>query len=144
MLRGFWDELNTPTDYYDDPYGGLTNQISHVALGAFLFGFLCVMFAAITGEMPHKATASVVVIALYGGVIEVWVQRSGLVDALQDTFFFGAGVTVIASSFTEFSVGPRGDILLRLEVQSAFAVLGMIVLSLALYIIPRAARKYRE
>ena len=144
MLRQFWAELNTPTDYAADPYGGATNQIGHIALGAVLFGGICLAYAAKFGEMPVKEYSALPMIVFYFFVVELWHQRSPIKDAIQDAFFFACGVMIIATSFTEVSSDHPDYILLRLERANAFAALSVIVVSLALYIIPRAARKYRE
>lgn len=141
MIREFWAELNTPTEYLDDPYGGAVNQLGHIAGGAILSALFCLSFFQIAGEMPVRGAVISSFFFVYGGLIEWAVQRSRMIDGLQDTLFFMLGVCIVVLSFKEASISD--DIVyLALEVGNAFATLGCSVLCLVLYIIPRARRKY--
>lgn len=141
MIREFWVELNTPSDFYDDPYGGALNQLGHIALGAFLSALFCVSFFKMAGEMPVRGAVISAFVVVYGGIIEWAVQRSRMIDGLQDTLFFMMGVCIVVLSFKEASISDN-IVYLSLEVGNAFATLGCSVLCLVLYIIPRARRKY--
>lgn len=143
MLRDFWQELNTPDNYHSDPYGGGLNQIGHVAIGAFFAGAICVAYGVIFSEMPYKAAVLGVMAVFYGFGIEVRVQKSSLADGFADTAFFLLGACAILFSFTEVSV-IDGEILLKLNRAEALLSIACIAVALVLYIIPRAARKYRR
>lgn len=142
IWRAFWKELNTPDDYHADPYGGGKNQVSHVAIGAFLAGMICVIYGVIFNEMPYKTAVLGVMAVFYGFGIEVRVQESSLSDGLADTAFLLLGACAILFSFTEVAVS-NSEILLKLNRAEAALSLVCIVLALVLYILPRAVRKYR-
>lgn len=142
VWRAFWGDLNTPSSFPDDPEGGLKNQASHILIGFYLSACLCVIWALIAGEMPHRAAVWPAVTGTYFWFIEWRRQQWQGADTLIDTFFVGLGAAVPLVTLKEVAFRP--DIDLRLQMAGAVVIFVAIPVALAAYAIPRVFRKYRR
>ncbi len=141
VWRAFWGDLNTPSSFPDDPEGGLKNQASHILLGLYLSACLCIAYALIYGEMPHRVGVWFAVTITYFWLIELRRQQWQGADTLIDTGFVGLGAAVPLVSLKELAFHPEID--LRLQLTGAVVVFVAIPVALAAYGVPRIFRKYR-
>lgn len=81
-----------PDDYRTDPYGFLTNQISHGYVGMFAMAFYCWAVLHLTGEYPDQTIAGITLIAVYFVGWEVAAQGWRGADTIEDTYFVSLGV----------------------------------------------------
>lgn len=98
-------ELFRPDDFREDWYGYLTNQISHITLGAASSLVLAVLFFFIHGEYPVRWTVVWMVFTAYV-FKEACIDQWAGVDTIEDVVFvcfYGSGASVL--SFSELAVG---------------------------------------
>lgn len=91
----------TPDSFDRDPYGWLTNQVSHIALGALMALALSVFGFAVFGEFPVRTHMLAAIFVLYFVVIELVVQGWRGFDTIEDTIFtvgYGAAGPLAVSS----------------------------------------------
>lgn len=92
--------LLTPSNFLDDWYGWLTNQVSHIFLGLFLvFVFSMAGFWAF-GEFPYKINMLIAIGAVYFLGVEMALQGWRGFDTIEDTIFvvgYGASGALGAS-----------------------------------------------
>jgi hypothetical protein len=138
----FWGELNTPSSFRADPQGALVNQVGHVALGAFLSSTLALAYCAVAGEMPFRWPVWAAITLGYLLTVEWFVQRWSGPDSLIDGGFVSLGAAAPLAALREVAFLPS----VKLEPQpvQGLAVLAMIVVALAAYVLPRARQKLRE
>ena len=142
-LAAFWDELNTPTKYQDDPYGAAVNQLGHVALGAFAVSAVCVAWQLAFGEMPYRVSTWLILTTGYALLVEWVVQGWSRADSMIDTAFVALGFLIPLASFKE--VGRyRDGVTLYLDAPTSAMCLVTLLIMLAIYVTPRAIRKYRQ
>ena len=107
-------DLGTPDDFRGDPYGWLTNQMSHVLAGLAGAWLIELTVRSVGVGSGAAAGAGVVAVALASGALEAWQLRRGgtLGDGLQDFAFVLAGALWSASGgllplwlATAFSLG---------------------------------------
>lgn len=134
----FWGELNTPSSYHAEPYYAGANQSGHILIGAALSATACLVHFVFFGEMPYKWVVGVSIVGGYLLFIEYMKQGWGHSDSIVDGAFLGIGVCAPLVALTE---DPRT---LQLEPNPVafFWWLFCAVGSLAIYVFPRAARKY--
>ena len=142
MLGSFWRELNDPSSFAADPIGGAGNQGTHVLIGGSIATAICVLWAYWYGEMPVRWTLWLAILVLYAVVIEWLVQGWNWWDSVQDTYFISVGAAAPLVSLKEVEYRP--EIKLDFNELQCLAWLVVLVVSLTLYIYPRAAQKYRE
>lgn len=140
LWLAFWGDLNTPSSFPADPEGGLKNQGWHILIGFYLSACLCIVWALIAGEMPHRAGVWLTVTAGYFWVIELRRQQWQGADTLIDTAFVGLGAALPLVSLKEVALRPEID--LRLQMAGAVLVFVAIPVALAAYGLPRLYRKY--
>lgn len=138
----FWGELNTPSAYRADPYGALKNQVGHVAFGAFLASALSLGYCAWFGEMPFRWPIWAAITLGYLLTVEWFVQRWSGPDSLIDGGFVSLGAAAPLAALKEVALYP--SVTLEPQPVQGLVVLGVIVLALAVYVIPRALQKSRE
>lgn len=96
----FWAEINTPSDFKSDPYGELTNQLSHTFLGVIFACIVALVYLVFSGDFPAKeAVAFVVTLPYIAG--EILAQRWRGWDTIADVFFYAIGGYGVLSSLTE-------------------------------------------
>lgn len=137
----FWGEINTPSAFRADPYGALTNQLGHVALGAFLASALSLIYCAAFGEMPFRWPVWAAVTMAYLVAVE-WLQQgwSGP-DSIIDGAFVSLGAAAPLAALKEVAFFPR--VILEPQPKEGLTALACIVAALAVYVYPRAVRKWR-
>ena len=141
VLSAFWGELNTPNAYRDDPYGALTNQAGHLALGAFGAAALSLAYCAVGGEMPFRWPVWAGITMVYLLAVEwLWQDWSGP-DSVIDGGFVSLGAAVPLAALQEVAFYP--NVILEPRPQEGLAILGAIVVALSAYVYPRAVRKWR-
>lgn len=141
VWKAFWGDLNTPSSFPDDPYGGLVNQAAHILFGLWVASALCIVVALLTGEMPYRLAVWPAVVLPYFFVVELGRQQWQGADTLIDTGFVGLGAAVPLLSLKEVAFHPEID--LRLQMPGAVVVFVAIPVALAAYGLPRLFRKYR-
>jgi len=142
-IWAFWGELNNPTAYESDPYGAAVNQLGHVALGAFAVSAVCVVWQLVFGEMPYRVPTWLILTASYAVLIEWAVQGWSRADSIIDTAFVALGFLIPLASFKE--VGRyRDGVTLYLDAPTSGMCLTTLLIMLAIYVTPRAIRKYRQ
>lgn len=93
--------LMTPDNFSRDPYGWLTNQISHLTLGFAAVVLYCSLGAHIAGVFPDKWVIWTSIAVSYA-LIEV-IQRGPFWDSVEDFIFvviYGAGLTLWVMEWT--------------------------------------------
>jgi hypothetical protein len=143
LIQKMWADLNTPSDFHADWYGGGSNQLAHVAIGAAFAALICIVCGLVLGVMPFKWLVFTGILGFYALGIEGGHQRSPVVDGMWDTYFIMCGVSIVLFSLTEVGVTPDG-VHLVLHEKPALISLGVTTLSLIAYVIPRAIRQYRS
>lgn len=143
VLHRMWVALNTPSDFYNDWYGGVTNQLGHTAIGAAFAALICVLFGVLFGVMPFKWIVFAGILGFYGFGIEGGHQQSPAIDGILDTYFIMCGVSIVLFSLSQVGVTTDG-VHLILHEGPALIGLGVTTLSLIAYAIPRAIREYRS
>lgn len=83
-------DLKVPDDFKDNPYGYITNQISHIYLGFFFSVFYCFVLDKVTG-FPDQTWAILIVTGIYLFWWELLNQGWRGFDTVEDTFYFFAG-----------------------------------------------------
>ena len=142
VLASLWAEINHPSTYLADPYGAAVNQLGHVALGAFTVSAVCVIWQLVFGEMPYRVPTWLILTAGYAVLIEWAIQGWSRADSLIDTAFVALGFLIPLASFKE--VGRyRDGVTLYLDAPVSGACLAITFVMLAMYVLPRAVRKYR-
>lgn len=142
VWQSFWNELNTPGSFPNDPYGALTNQAGHVCIGAFLVSAYCLAFAGLFGEMPYRVPTWGLITVLYLVLIEGIQQKSGGADSLIDGGFVSLGAAAPLAALKEVSFQPK--VVLEPQPENGLAVLAVILVALAAYVYPRAVGKWRQ
>ena len=142
VWRSFWGELNTPDDFHDKPYEGGMNQAVHWIMGAASIVVICLLWAILYGEMPYKIPTWCVVTGTYALAVERLRQGWKGADSIVDTYFFGLGSALPLLALTEVSFRPK--INLEPNPIEGLTGLGVTVVSLALYVYPRAKRKWKK
>lgn len=142
ILRAFWGDLNTPSSFPNDPQGALTNQIGHLALGAFLAAFISLIYCAMAGEMPFRWAVWAGVSAAYLVMIEWLKQDWQKADSLIDGAFVSLGAAAPLAALKEVSFQPK--VALEPQPEQGLAVLAVCLVALAAYVYPRAVRKWKE
>lgn len=85
-----------PSNLRADPYGWLTNQISHIGLGVSLVVTFCVLGALMFDEFPDKMAIFAAIAAIYF-LIE-YPQHGPLADSIEDAVFvvlYGAAIPLV-------------------------------------------------
>jgi hypothetical protein len=139
VWRAFWGEVNTDDHFSADPYGAATNQISHVALAAFVGGHLFVAWWLVVGEMPYRIPVVMGMTLGYLLIVEWWRQRWGP-GSFVDGMFWASGAALLPSWLQE--VPMCGTRALVLTPDTGLIASGALVVALALHVAPRAVRKY--
>lgn len=88
-----------PDDFKADPYGYLTNQLGHIALGVFFVFIVSRLWFEVFGEYPVRLTLWLVTGAVYFFIVELMLQGWRGLDTLEDTIFvwvYGAGAPLYA------------------------------------------------
>lgn len=134
----FWGDVNTPSNFANDWYGGVTNQIGHVMLGLFAVCAICVAYAVAFGEMPWRGPVGMGIIAVYFFGIELWRQKWQGADTIVDTCFVALGVIAPLVSLHEVAFSPA--IKLQLDIYGLAISMTAIVIGLAGYAYPRIDR----
>lgn len=131
--------MNTPDAFSDEPYFGGANQGVHILMGVAACAVVCLSWSWAFGEMPYKVPTACILAGLYMVLIEWMKQGWNGADSVVDSAFFTLGVCAPLVAFTE------DPVTLQLEPQRGpfFAWLACAVVALAVYIYPRARRKYR-
>jgi len=97
-LTRFFRTLTTPSNFQGDPYGWLTNQVSHTLLGIGLAFFSHFLFFVAMGDWPYRSM--IFLILLTGYVLWELVTRSkDFWDSVEDTIFtifWGAGASMLS------------------------------------------------
>lgn len=141
MWLAFWKEINTPSDFRDDPYGEFTNQCAHT-----FFGVVMAIVFSLTGlwwfgEFPQKEGIGIAVTLPYI-LGEVFEQRWRGWDTVSDVFFYAIGGYGILTSLTEVIVG--GEVLLRPNAGSFIVSFSAFSAVMFLRLRPRVLRKYGQ
>lgn len=145
VWQSFWGELSAPSSFPADPYGALTNQAGHLALGFFLSSAAALIASttacAFAGEMPFRLTIWAAVTVGYLVLVE-WLQGgwSGA-DSVIDTAFVSLGAAFPLAALKEVSFQPR--VILEARPMEGLSLMAVIVAALAAYVYPRAVRKMR-
>ncbi len=142
VWRAFWGELNTPDDFHDKPYEGGMNQAVHWIMGGIAVITICLVWAITYGEMPYKIPTWCAVTGGYALIIEYWRQGWNGADSVRDTYFFGLGAALPLVSLSEVAFRP--EIKLVPNAVEGLIGIGVTVLSLAVYVYPRARRKWGQ
>ena len=124
-----------PSSFPDSPYGYLTNQIGHIALGVVVFCLLpSFAYFSMFDEYPPKQAVFLLAALLYAG-FEIWqngarlVTIDGLFDAVEDFIFTVIyGVSFPLISFTEIQLGDP-----TLALSPICALLGIAIASAHLF-----------
>lgn len=138
----FWGELNTPSSYRADPYGALTNAASHILLGMFFVVLISLLYCLAAGEMPVRFYVWAVVTLGYLFVVERLLQEWNGPDSIVDAGFVGLGAAAPLVALKEVSFQPM--VALEPKPLQGLVALAAIVVALAVYVLPRAVRKWRE
>lgn len=115
---GFFKELMTPSDFKNDAYGELTNQLSHTLLGIALAVLGCGVYGATFGEMPVRLHVIGTVGLLYLAIESLQKWRAG--DSGFDWFMVMCGAVMPLISLEEVAVP---DVWYLVEVRANFASL---------------------
>lgn len=94
MLKALRYLFAKPDAFPDDPYGYLTNQLGHGALGVMLttvFAWLCLR---ITGEWQPQQAVVVFTVLTYFLVWECYLQGWRGWDSIEDTLFVFYGASL--------------------------------------------------
>ena len=138
----FWGELNTPNSFRSDPAGAATNQSAHMFWGLIAAISACMAWNAEFGEMPHREATWAFVTLFYLVVIEKVQQSWSGADSVIDTAFWSLGAAIPLFSLKEVSFHPK--VVLELQERDTWLVLAAVALSLIVYLLPRAVRKWKE
>lgn len=98
-------ELFTPDDFKGNPYGELTNQLSHTLLGVLASAIVCFIHTYILGEMPYRAAVFVIVSFGYVLAVEALIQGWRGRDSILDWFFVSAGAAGVLWPLKEVVAG---------------------------------------
>jgi hypothetical protein len=142
VWQSFWGELNTPAEFKNDPYGAFTNQAGHLCLGASLVSAYCLMFCGIMGEMPYRLPTWALFTFGYLIAIEWTSQGWKGADSVFDGGFVSLGVAAPLVALKEVQFQPK--VVLEPQIEQGLALLALIVVALAAYVLPRAVGKWRE
>lgn len=110
-LRLLWKELNTPSDFGGQPYVGLLNQVGHSAVAAFVFLYVCCLWALFAGEMPPRWAVLWGIVVIYVAAIEYRAQGWRGRDSFIDAGFVAITPLTIAVSAEEVAVEGRVSII---------------------------------
>lgn len=135
----FWREINTPHDYPADPYGELTNQVSHMAFGLLMAALVSVVWQWLFGEYPYKLAVSAIVTLPYL-IGEVVVQRWRGWDTVADTFFYGIGAYGLLTGLDEIQVADR--VLLESNAPGALTAFALFCIVMIARLAPRVRAKF--
>lgn len=138
----FWAELNVPSNYRADPYGGAANQAAHWALGIAAASAFCLVFGLIAGEMPPRFGVLALVAFGYAVAIEKIKQSWAGPDSVIDTAFVALGAALPMVALKETAFHPR--IVLDLQEVEGLSVLAISAIAWLAYIAPRAVQKWRN
>lgn len=141
VWQSFWGDLNTPSAFRDDPAGAAANQAGHLAIGAFAAAFLSLAYCAIYGEMPFRIAVWLGVTWGYLVAVEWLTQGWKGGDSIIDGAFVSLGAAVPLASLKEVSFQPR--VVLEPRPEQGLLILATIAVALAVYVYPRAVRKWR-
>jgi hypothetical protein len=146
IAKAFWDDLNTPNDFVDQPAKGAANQIGHIAIGAVVVTGACSICVQVFGysvlKWPLVVAIAVVVALAYFVVIELGRQKWAGLDTVEDAGFvaLGASLPVVTLDMTASGRWIRTD-----EWTLGFlAWLACTVVALGAYVYPRARRKWSK
>lgn len=142
IWRMFWGDLNTPDSFHDDPYQAGLNQLGHIALGAAAVCAACLLYALLMDEMPHKALTWLLVTGGYALIIECLRQGWAGADSVVDSVFFGMGAAIPLISLSEVAIRPHIKLVPN-EIEGLVSI-GAAVVALAVYVYPRARRKWGQ
>jgi hypothetical protein len=140
VWRMFWGDLNTPDSFHDRPYEAGLNQIGHIALGAIAVCVACLAWSMFYAEMPYKAAVWLAVTGGYAVIIEAWRQGWAGADSVVDSAFFGMGAAIPLVALSEAAIRPEIKLVAN-EVEGLAAIATAFV-ALAVYVYPRARRKW--
>lgn len=139
VWRMFWGDLNTPDSFPDDPYQAGLNQAGHVLVGAILAVVTCLGWYLVAGEMPYKWAVWLTLVGGYLTLIECWRQGWAGADSIVDTAFVGMGVSLPLVTLSETQSGA-----LQVHAVEGLVSIGAAVVALAVYVYPRARRKWGQ
>jgi hypothetical protein len=137
-LSAFWSELNTPGAFQNDPYGALTNQAGHICIGATLTATYALIFCGIVGEMPYWLPTWALITFGYLVAVEWTAQGWKGADSVFDGGFIGLGAAAPLVALKEVSFEPK--VMLEPQIKEGLALLALIVVALAVYVLPRVIR----
>lgn len=140
VWSSFWGELNTPSSFYADPYGALTNASGHMLLGLCLSAGLALAYCAAFGEMPFRWAVWAAVTFGYLILIEWLKQDWQKADSIKDGGFVALGAAIPLLALKEVAFHPK--VVLEPKPVEGLAVLAVSVIALAAYVYPRAVRKW--
>ena len=141
VWRAFWGELNSPSDFSDQPYVGALNQIGHIAIGREAVTLICAGLVFV-GWPVNAWLVALFVATFYAVVIELIRQKWMGADTIVDTAFVALGATYAPLAL---QLTPSGRWVRTEEATMAVVCwIVIVVAALALYVYPRAKRKYGE
>ena len=136
-LRSLWRDLNTSSDFMGNPYGGLTNQISHSAVAAFVFLYVCCVWFMFAGEMPSRWAVVWGIVVVYFAAIEWRAQGWRGRDSLIDAGFVAITPLTIAVAAEEVSVNGWVSVV-HIHIGHLLIALTSLALAWLVYAISRA------
>lgn len=139
ILAFAWRGLNAASNFARDWYGEFTNQVGHIALGAFSAIFFVNTWFLWTGSMPYRGFVFLAVFAPYVVVIEFMVQKWKPGDAWFDSVMFAHGAAGVLLPF--FEVGAAGRISI-LEYNPV--MLSSVMASACVFLFPRVYKRIRR
>lgn len=143
VLKAFWDDLNTPEDFADQPAKGAANQVGHIAIGGVFTTGICSVWVQVFGygalTWPIVVAVATVVVLFYLVVIELGRQKWAGQDTVEDAGFVALGAALPAAAL---DMTPSGRWIRTDQGSLGFLIwLACAVIALALYVYPRAKRK---
>lgn len=116
LMLEFLKALRIPSSFEGDPYGWVTNQMSHTYAGILSAAGVSHAWFYLAGEWPYKMHVIVLLAAGYFlfELLAHWRGFRGLCDSLADTWFFGIGVSIAMATGSEYQM-PHGEIVLIVD-----------------------------
>ena len=125
-----------------DPYGWLTNQVSHIGLGVVWSLVACALVLMAFGEFPFRVAIWCIIVLCYVGLVELAAQGWRGADTVEDTIFVtGYGAGSVLYTFHEYKIGTG---LILGDVWHALPFAGVAAFHLAVGCGVRAVRKKRQ
>ena len=141
ILKGAWDELKRPDDFWLDWYGAATNQISHIFIGLVSSGVIASSYSLFFGEMPFRINVLCAVFTIFVIFVQIINQGWNGKDTFWDTYFVTLGLSAGLYSFLEIKVPDYDTVLVFFpERLLLFFLVGFV--SLLIHLWPRMRRQY--